>query len=75
MLSISDFKLKEGGCMVAKHFEGAGHLGPAAMQALRAVQPGSVPAEASTLELRNKMKLRFEKCSLAFPEHKDAATL
>ena len=24
MLSIADFKLKEGGKMVAKHFEGAG---------------------------------------------------
>ena len=29
VLSIADFKLKEGGSMVAKHFEGARHLATA----------------------------------------------
>eukprot|EP00439_Symbiodinium_sp_Y106_P082644 s878_g22.t1 len=41
VLSIADFKLKEGGSMVAKHFEGA-----------------------STMELRHKMRARFEKCRI-----------
>ena len=27
VMSIADFKLKEGGSMVAKHFEGAGNSG------------------------------------------------